>query len=96
MKILATLILALAVPVIAQTKPEAPKLTKTETLAIHQIQQEFDKISQLQQQVNTDLADFYVDVSKTHPGYVFDAQSGTLVPAPKPDDKTKSAIPEKK
>lgn len=92
-KAILTIGLALALPLMAQTKPVSasatPELTKVEKLALNSLQQEFSDLQKFQQKVSQDLRDFEESVEATHPGYTFNPQSGTLVT--KPTTKTEKS-----
>ena len=81
------IILALALTATATAYAQAPapatdgeKLTSSEELALKYVSQEFNQAQQ-------DLAKLNADVSKAHPGYSFNPNTGTL---------TKNEVPKKK
>ena len=102
-----TICLILAIPVFGQDKATtptqvpaatAPQFSITEKLAITALQEEYKNINNLQDQLNQlqskaalDLVGFAKDVAKSHPGYVFDPKTVTLVPAPKDQDPEKDS-----
>lgn len=70
---------------------KTPDLTNTEKLAIAQLQNEFSTLQQAQRKASQDLQDFEKEIETAHPGYIFDAAQGSLIPkpAPKPLPDTK-------
>lgn len=82
------LILALAAPLVAQTK--APELTSTEKFAISSIMEKQAKLSEETKALNQAAQAVVADIAVTHPGYHLDPNTMQLVKdAPKAEQKAK-------
>ena len=87
------MILALALPVLAQQPPSTPQLKEVQKLKLENIQLKYTQLTMAiqdaqskQQQLQKDYQALALEISKDYPGYMLD-QNGSLVPAPKPSEK---------
>lgn len=92
--LLASIILTASLYIYSQTpvpSNSSEHLSKTEELAIRQVQSDI-------QQVNQEMVSVLSDVQKDHPGYTFDFRTNTLnkiqqPPTPAPSSPAKTAPP---
>lgn len=68
---------------------QAPELTETESLKLENLQLKATVLQQQQRDLQSQFMALLQSISAEHPGFLFDANSRTFHPAPKPAKDTK-------